>query len=180
MTLRKAAAARDDVLGRSTDALKQLSGLVEELNTHTKNMQREVQVLSFMTMVDATENEGNRAAFETLGGVAGVRRVVMHLYELILRDPRIAHYFQGADMMHVRHRQVQMLLALLGVSDYEGPALSNAHYPHRITAADFDVLISHVETALRGGGVSGEPLEAILANLRGFRNDVVFQERRKA
>lgn len=168
-----ASSSSDQAMEESREAMGELMTLITELTEHTQRLRSELAVLSFMTMVQASNANSEPRAVRNLGGEAGVRTAVVMLYERVMADPVLSPFFSGVDMTRIRQRQVEMFLALFGVRDYRGKSLRIVHEPLRITQAAFDRLMGHIATVLRQLGLTDDEVAAFIEDLRPFEKEIV-------
>ena len=50
------------------------------------------------------------AMYQTIGGDAGIKKVVDHFYERLWADPELQHYFDGIDRDKLKQHQKQVLI----------------------------------------------------------------------
>lgn len=66
--------------------------------------------------------------YERLGGEEGIARVVDTFYDMVLADPRVAHFFANTDMAKQRRHQTLFLtFATGGPNKYTGRSMREAH-----------------------------------------------------
>jgi hemoglobin len=92
----------------------------------------------------------------------------------VLDDDRVNHYFDDVDMADQRSHQTKFLSAVTGGPiRYEGEEMATAHEELAITDAEFEVVATHLDEALRAFDVDDADREAVMEAVAGFEDDVV-------
>ncbi|OTF03477.1 group 1 truncated hemoglobin [Halorubrum sp. SD612] len=116
----------------------------------------------------------NETLYERLGGEPAIGAVVSDFYDGVLSDDRVSHHFDDVDMADQRSHQTKFLSAVTGGPlRYEGEEMAVAHDGLAITAAEFEVVATHLDEALREFDVDDADREAVMAAVAGFEDDVV-------
>jgi uroporphyrinogen-III synthase len=111
-----------------------------------------------------------------VGGTPGIRVAVERLYERLVADPDVSHYFERVDMPRLKRHQVLLLSQLLGgPARYLGRDLAQAHSGLQITTADYRRVIDHLVAVLTELEVDASSIASISSTLLGFESDVVGQ-----
>jgi hemoglobin len=115
--------------------------------------------------------------FEQLGGFAAVDAAVDIFYRRVLKDPRIARFFEDVDMDAQREKQKAFLSMVFGgPNEYRGKDLRNAHtklVEKGLDDSHFDAVAEHLQATLQRLDVP-EPLVAqVMAIAASTRNDVL-------
>ena len=115
------------------------------------------------------------AMYQSIGGAAGVSRVVDVFYERLWSDPELRHYFEGIDREKLKHHQRQFLTFALGggVDAYEGRALGEAHADLKITDAAFSKVQWHLRLTLEELDVDRSLIMIVNGFVEGGRSLVV-------
>ena len=73
--------------------------------------------------------ETHDAMYQTVGGAAGINRIVDLFYEKLWADPELQPYFAGIDREKLKHHQRQFLTFALGGGEarVRGPRRSATH-----------------------------------------------------
>lgn len=112
--------------------------------------------------------------FDEIGGSAAVAAAVERFYQLVWADPLLAGYFAGVDRQRLTAHQEAFISTALGSSiPYLGPSMRAAHQGRRITGAAFDLVVSHLATALANVGVPTETVTTIAGRLAPLKADIV-------
>jgi hemoglobin len=112
--------------------------------------------------------------YDQIGGAPAVSAAVDGLYERILADPVLSHWFTATDMSRQkRHMRAFMATALGGAAIYAGRDMHAAHAGLHITGEAFDHVVGHLVDTLDSLGVPAEIIGAIGAKLAPLRAQVV-------
>jgi hemoglobin len=116
----------------------------------------------------------NETLYERLGGEPAIGAVVNEFYDRVLDDDRVNHYFDDVDMADQRSHQTKFLSAVTGGPiRYEGEEMATAHEELAITDAEFEIVATHLDEALRAFDVDDADREAVMEAVAGFEDDVV-------
>jgi hemoglobin len=115
------------------------------------------------------------AMYQTIGGDAGLKKVVDHFYERLWADPELQHYFDGIDRDKLKQHQKQFLTFALGggVDAYKGDSLSSAHSDLNITDEAFSKVAWHLTLTLEELDVDRSLIMIINGFVEGARRQVV-------
>lgn len=108
--------------------------------------------------------------YAALGGREGIARFIDDTVERSLVDARIAGFFANADIPLLKQRLTDQVCQLAGgPCVYEGADMASAHAGLGIRSAHFNVLVEHLQAAMRAAGVpvgARNRLVALLAPMR--------------
>ncbi len=115
--------------------------------------------------------------YERIGGEAAVNAAVDGLYNNILSDGRINHFFEGVDMA----RQAMMMKAFLtvafgGPKNYSGRALRDAHarlVGNGLNDSHFEAILENIRKTLDGLNVSEDMVNEVISVADSVRDDVL-------
>ena len=117
------------------------------------------------------------ALYDLIGGKQTVWAATESFYRRVLADDTLRHFFEGADIAHLRARQSMFLSTLLGGRVvYTGKDLTAAHAGARekkLTDAHFDAFLKHFRAALEEVGVRGEKTDEVVQLLETRRSAVL-------
>ena len=114
------------------------------------------------------------SVYEQIGGAPAVGAAVDGLYERILADPVLSHWFTATDMARQkRHMRAFMATALGGAAIYAGRDMHAAHAGLHVTDEAFDRVVGHLVDTLASLGVPEDTIAAIGAKLAPLRAQVV-------
>ena len=115
--------------------------------------------------------------YERLGGQAAISATVDLMYQKILADNRISHFFRGVNMDHLRAKQKAFLaMAFGGPSNYTGKDLREGHkylVVRGLTDKHFDAVGEHIQAALKELGVAEPLIAEVLAIAESVRDQVL-------
>lgn len=114
--------------------------------------------------------------FELIGGRSTIEAATALFYDKVLKDDSLCHFFERADMVHLRSRQVMFVSMLLAGRVYTGRNIREAHADSRdlgLNEAHFDLFLKHFRAALEEVGVKSENAEKIMKRLEGKRGTVL-------
>lgn len=115
-----------------------------------------------------------RSLYERLGGEEGIARVVDTFYDMVLADPRVAHFFANTDMARQRRHQTLFLsFATGGPNRYTGRSMRAAHQGLGIRPEHFDAIVELLGRTLRQYGVSEADIQEVEARLMTMRPEIV-------
>jgi len=102
--------------------------------------------------------------FERLGGHDGIAGAVTDLYDRILGDDELAHFFDGIDVATVqRHQRELLTTAVGGPSMYVGRSLREAHAGLHIDRHHVDLVVRHLAASLARAGVAPTDVMTVLS-----------------
>lgn len=118
----------------------------------------------------------NEDLYELIGGRDTIKAATELFYNKVLEDDDLRHFFEQADMEHLRSRQVMFVSMLLGGRVYTGKDIHAAHAPFRdsgLNHAHFDLFLKHFRAALEQAGVKPENAEKVMKRLESKRTSVL-------
>lgn len=122
-----------------------------------------------------TADEEDRL-FERLGGVEGVELIVREMYDRVLADAELSHYFEKANLERLRRMQFQLVSAALGGPVvYAGQELRMAHAKVGVTDHAFAKFCGHLADAMENRGVGPHDVNDVMARLSMYKDPVVGQ-----
>lgn len=117
---------------------------------------------------------GGVTLFERLKGQDGISQAVQNFYTRVLRDPQLAHYFEGVPLWRLQRHMVAFLVqATGGPAAYEGRQMAVAHAGLNITARDFDRVARHLVETLMAAGVDSGDVDQVVAAISPLKEHVV-------
>ena len=116
--------------------------------------------------------------YDRLGGEGAVFATATLLYEKLLADPLVAHYFNGLDMDALIRKQVAFLSWAFGApTKYEYRALDEAHRElvrhDGLSDAHFDAVAGHLSAALRELQVAPPLIDEVMTLVASTRRAVL-------
>lgn len=118
--------------------------------------------------------------YEQLGGQAAVDDAVNRFYRRVLRDDRIAHFFDDVDMAQQAAKQKAFLtFAFGGPNEYTGLDMrkGHAHLLERgLNDSHVDAVIEDLGLTLKEMGVADELIAQVADIANSVRDDVLSRE----
>ena len=116
--------------------------------------------------------------FQRLGGFEAVNALVGAMYFQILRDPRVAHFFDHTNVATLlRHQRHFLTVAFGGKAGYSGRSLRDAHgdlvEKMGLNDSHFDAVAENVLTVMRDFGYGEGDMAEVSGILESVRNDVL-------
>lgn len=117
--------------------------------------------------------EGN-SLYDTIGGEPALVAVVDDFYDRVVKDPDLAGFFAGTNMIKLKGRQVEFFAAALGgPCIYSGATMRQAHQGRGIGQHHFDLVAGHLVDALNAAGVSEAQVGQIVAAIAPLADQIV-------
>jgi hemoglobin len=115
--------------------------------------------------------------YDTIGGRRTVWAATDSFYRRVLEDESLRHFFESADMAHLRAGQSMFISMLLGGrAVYTGKKIDAAHAHARakgLTDKHFDAFLRHFRAALDEVGVKPDKAEKVMTLLEAQRDTVL-------
>ena len=115
--------------------------------------------------------------YDDIGGAAAIDQGVDVFYRKMLKDDRVAHFFDDIPMEEQRNKQKAFLsFALGGPGDYTGKDMreGHAHLLERGLADEHvDIVVGHLGDTLTELGVTADVVSQVAAAAESFRNDIL-------
>ena len=112
--------------------------------------------------------------YDAIGGKAAVAAAVDGLYDRILADEALNHWFANTEMRRQKaHMRAFVAVALGGPEVYKGRDMGAAHAGMGITDDAFDRVVGHLVDTLTSLGVDGDTIATIGGALAPLRPAVV-------
>ncbi len=122
--------------------------------------------------------ENKKTLFELLGGDSAIDAAVDSFYGKVLKDKRLAHFFDGIDDEKMRaHQKAFMTYAFGGTEEYSGKSLreSHAHLVAEMGLNDthFNAVAEHLRETLRELDVASDLISEVMAIIEGTRDCIL-------
>lgn len=112
--------------------------------------------------------------YRELGGREAIQRFTNDFYDRMLKDARIAHFFEGINVNYLKRVLADYLCASAGgPCEYDGVSMRDAHADLGIAKADFNALVENLQDAMDAAGVPFRAQNRLLARLAFLHRDVV-------
>jgi hemoglobin len=109
-----------------------------------------------------------------LGGKVLVERAVELMYQKVLSDKRVSHFFANVDMERQRRTQALFLMyAFGGPVAYDGRDLRDVHKHMGVKEKHFQAVMQHLESALQELAVPGALIQEVLEIAASTHDDVL-------
>ena len=112
--------------------------------------------------------------YQQLGGRDAIQSFTNDFYERMLKDPRIAHFFDGINMVYLKRVLADYFCVVAGgPCTYDGVSMTNAHAHLGLAKADFTALVENLQLAMDAAGVPFSTQNQLLARMAFFHRDIV-------
>ncbi|MEM6429505.1 MAG: group 1 truncated hemoglobin [Deinococcota bacterium] len=112
--------------------------------------------------------------YEALGGEATFHAAVNELYDRILSDARINHYFANTDMnVQRKHMASFMMMVFGGPNEYLGRTMHDAHQGLQLSEDDFQAVTEHLVGTLQHFEVPQATINGIVSAVASLTPEVV-------
>ena len=122
--------------------------------------------------------------YEQLGGAAALDRAVDLFYRRMLRDDRVAPFFEGVDMERQAAKQTAFLAMVLGgPNNYTGRDMRKAHahlLARGLSDLHVDVVIEHLGAVLKELEATDAQIAEVAALANSVRDDVLGRRKEAA
>ncbi|KAF4729376.1 hypothetical protein FOZ63_006307, partial [Perkinsus olseni] len=124
-----------------------------------------------------TESQGTEGLISILGGQEGVVSWVAKVYDRVLVDDRVKHFFQGSKLDAVMESQGKYFQQLFGASaGYRGRDLPEIHSTIQISDFHFDSFMESCREAFQAMGVDSETIDDCTVLMESLRLQIVNKE----
>lgn len=111
---------------------------------------------------------------DALGGTAGIIRIVGHMLDGAVADPRIAASFDNINLARLRGRIAEHICELAdGPCTYRGPTMRGAHAGLGLRERHFNALVEQLQLAMDREGVPFRTQNRLLARLAPLQRDML-------
>lgn len=119
----------------------------------------------------------SESLFDQLGGFPAVDAAVDIFYRRVLKDPRIARFFEDTDMDAQREKQKAFLTMVFGgPNEYQGKDLRTAHarlVEQGLDDGHFDAVAEHLQATLERLDVPEPIIAQVMTIAASTRGDVL-------
>lgn len=111
--------------------------------------------------------------YDRLGGEPTIDAIVNALYDRVLADAELMHFFEQTSMEKQRRIQHEFLCAALGgPMSYTGQPLAHVHHGRGITTQHFARFVQHCLNTLQELDISEEDTDEVISRLNAFANEI--------
>ena len=111
--------------------------------------------------------------FERLGGASELAKIVREMYDRVLSDPELGHFFENTSMERLQRMQYQFLASAFdGPVEYAGTELRAIHSGRGITAKHFAKFCGHFADAMEAHGVNPHDIDIALSRLAMYKDKI--------
>ena len=112
--------------------------------------------------------------FREFGGHDGVERITVDLVDRLVKDPRIKHIFDHADLERFTHQLTKQLCELTGGPfRYQGRSMKEVHSGMGLRTADFNALVEDLQDAMEKFRVPNRAQNKLLSKLAPMFHGIV-------
>ena len=116
----------------------------------------------------------NDALYQSLGGDAGLVRLMDDFMSRLLADPRMNPFFKEVDQTHVKAQLVAQFCEVSGgPCKLDGPDMKKVHAGFDINKADFNALVEVLQQAMDAQGIAFSAQNRLLAQLAPMHRDII-------
>jgi hemoglobin len=118
--------------------------------------------------------ESKTTAFDRIGGVDGVRNLVVKFYKRVFADAALRPYFNGAKLEKLHAMQYEFFAtALDGPIAYSGRSLYVAHQDMHIPRAHFQLFVGHLLETLKEFPLADDQTYAVIARVNTYADEII-------
>lgn len=112
--------------------------------------------------------------YRALGGKEAIQAFTNDFYDRMLKDARIARYFDGINMTHLKGVLADYFCVVAGgPCVYDGVGMKDSHAHLGIDRAAFNALVENLQLAMDAAGVPFPTQNQLLARMAFFHRDIV-------
>ena len=114
--------------------------------------------------------------YRELGGRTAIQAFTDDFYDRMLQDARIARYFDGINVRHLKRVLADYFCVVAGgPCVYDGVSMKDAHAHLGIDRPAFNALVENLQDAMGAAGVPFAAQNRLLARMAFFHRDIVTQ-----
>lgn len=112
--------------------------------------------------------------YRELGGKEAIQAFTSDFYDRMLQDARIARYFDGINMKHLKRVLADYFCVVAGgPCTYDGVGMKDAHTHLGIDRAAFNALVENLQLAMDAAHVPFATQNQLLARMAFFHRDII-------
>ncbi|EGR32641.1 protozoan cyanobacterial globin family protein, putative, partial [Ichthyophthirius multifiliis] len=117
-----------------------------------------------------------KSIYEQLGGQKSLEALSKQLYDKILADNKIKHFFVNTDINHQIKQQCDFLtMCFGGPNNYKGKTMRDTHRGMGITDEEFNIVIQHIGQIMCEMGIQQDLIKKCADIAETTRCDIVGQ-----
>lgn len=114
--------------------------------------------------------------YRELGGKEAIQGFTNDFYDRMLKDARIAHFFDGINVNYLKRVLADYFCVVAGgPCTYDGVSMANAHADLGIGKADFNALVENLQLAMDAARLPFATQNRLLARMAYLHRDIVTQ-----
>lgn len=114
------------------------------------------------------------ALYRELGGKDTIQRFTDDFYDRMLKDARIARYFDGINKAYLQRVLAEYFCVVAGgPCVYDGVSMKASHAHLGIDRAAFNALVENLQDAMLAAGVPFSAQNRLLARMAHFHRDII-------
>jgi hemoglobin len=114
--------------------------------------------------------------YQALGGKENIQAFTDDFYDSLLKDARLAPFFDGINQKHLKRVLADYFCVVSGgPCVYDGVGMKESHAHLAITKGDFNALVEHLQRAMERAQVPFSTQNRLLARLAFSHRDIVTQ-----
>ncbi len=123
-----------------------------------------------------SQSADSRSLYDRIGGEAGVEKLLVSFYSLVLADAELKPFFAKSSMEKLLRMQRELFGAALGgPHTYSGADLAKVHAGRGITPRHFHLFRQHLLTTLQESGVDADDIREVVREITKYQKDVVVK-----
>jgi hemoglobin len=112
--------------------------------------------------------------YQQLGGQEVIRRFTSDFYDSMLQDARIARFFDGINITHLKRVLADYFCVVAGGPClYDGVGMKDAHAHLGIAKGDFNTLVEHLQRAMDKANVPFATQNELLGRMAFLHRDII-------
>ncbi|TXI45773.1 group 1 truncated hemoglobin [Methylophilus sp.] len=112
--------------------------------------------------------------YQRIGGKPMLTRLSNQTLDIVSKDPRTSHSFEGVKMSTLKQSLADFLCVKTGGDCiYEGETMKNAHKESQISMAEYEIMVDVLRQRMDQNGVGTSEKNQLLKILAPMKRDVV-------
>lgn len=115
-----------------------------------------------------------KTLYEKYGGEETVNKIVERLYDIMLPDDKVKHFFEGVDTVKLKKHQANFVSKALGGPVTQGSrSLREAHGPMNLQDEHFDFFVESLTDVLDEVGFEEADITYVVTGMEHARDEVL-------